>query len=116
MDHTSFKEDESLCVMIRNMKDAEEAESNIVYKEIRRLRDHYGADLVGLITGNNDKLCGCGSHNFFKPLEDFSDEEAYFVATNDCATRDLTFSHEIGHAFVSYSFFFVLFLDYIGTL
>ncbi len=75
--------------------------NNVVYKEIRRLRDHYGADLVGLITGNNDRFCGCGSQNYDKTLNNFSDNEAYFVATNECAVRDLSFAHEIGHAFVS---------------
>ena len=70
-----------------------------IYKQIRDLRDTYGADLVGMITSNRATSCGCGSLPLTWNVP--TDELAYFVSTVQCATFSYTFAHEIGHAFVS---------------
>lgn len=71
--------------------------SHPMFRQAQNLREQYQADLVGLITSNRRDYCGCGSQpnswNF-----DTSDY-AYFTATEECATDNFSFAHEIGHAF-----------------
>ena len=73
--------------------------SHPVYREIQALREQYNADLVGLIVSNRATTCGCGSqpYSWYYDTSDF----AYFTTTDECATNNLSFAHEIGHSFVS---------------
>ncbi len=70
-----------------------------VYSEIQELREKYQADLVGLITGNGGGNCGCGSRPHLWGGD--TSRYAYFTTPDNCATENLSFVHEIGHAFVS---------------
>lgn len=94
----SYVEDEDLC-QIKNKMRHGATSHHPVFRQIRDLRNQYSADLVGLITGNGKAYCGCGS----QPSDWYFDtsDHAYFTATDSCATDNLTFVHEISHAFVS---------------
>lgn len=56
------------------------------------LRDHYGADLVALITESMNNWCGLGMTNDSTPDEDV----AFHVTRRTCLTYG-TFAHEVGH-------------------
>ena len=92
-----YNEDENICKIKNGMKDP--STTNPTFLNIQELRNEYNADLVGLIVANRKASCGCGS--LPRNWDVDTTDQAYFVATFDCATDRLTFAHEIGHAFVS---------------
>ena len=77
------------------------SQSHPVYNEIEELRNKYKADLVGMITSNRVETCGCGSQPSNWNID--TSLHAFFTVTDECATSNLSFTHEIGHAFVSIS-------------
>jgi hypothetical protein len=92
-----YVEATDVCTMMYSMQKSQEA----TYTSIRQMRDEYKADLVGLIVGNRNESCGCGSLPMSWQWSGDTSNLAYFVATVECATDNLSFAHEIGHAFVS---------------
>ena len=60
------------------------------FKDVRRLRNEKGADIVGLIV---DDPKGCGLSTRVAP----DAEEAYFVVHYACAAITISIAHEIGH-------------------
>jgi hypothetical protein len=84
------------------------------FLKIRALRNLYYADMVGLIVSNSVHTCGCGSMP--SNWSGSTDEEAYFTTSVECSADNLSFAHELGHAFVSQLFDVVIFfvmLDFI---
>lgn len=92
-----YDEDDNICSIANRMR----TDNEKPFFEIRALRDIYNADLVGLIVGNRVTSCGCGSLPMSWQWSGDTSNLAYFVATVECATDNLSFAHEIGHAFVS---------------
>lgn len=95
----TYDEDENICQIKDDMKSP--FSKNQTFKNIRALRDEYKADLVGLIVSNRATTCGCGSLPSTSDWSADTSEKAYFVATVECATTYYSFTHEVGHAFVS---------------
>ena len=60
------------------------------FKDVRRLRDHKRADIVGLVLQDPS---GCG----LSTRVGADAEEAYFVVHHACATLTISMAHEIGH-------------------
>lgn len=61
--------------------------------DVHEARDWYGADAVVLITNSPD---GCGLANQFSP-DTPNAAEGFATVEFGCATRNLTFVHELGH-------------------
>jgi hypothetical protein len=76
------------------------------YSKIREMRDSYGADLVGMLVSGKGSSCGCGSLPRF--LSSYMQRYAYFVSTTACAIDNLTFPHEVAHAFVSQIYVYIM--------
>ena len=95
--NSDYVEDDNICDIKNKMRIG--SSSHPVYSEIQSLRDQYNADLVGLIVSNRASSCGCGSrpYSWYYDTSDY----AYFTTTDECATNNFSFAHEIGHAFVS---------------
>ncbi len=100
----SYVEASHLCHISAAMRTA--SSLHPVFQQIQDLRDKYNADLVGLITSNRQTSCGCGSHPDERrwQLKLDTSKHAYFVTTDQCATSNFSFAHEIGHSFVSNDF------------
>ncbi len=62
------------------------------HDEIPGLRAQYGADMVGIIVGQNSSLCGRAN----AILADGPDD-AFQVTSQSCATGYYSFAHEFGH-------------------
>jgi hypothetical protein len=60
------------------------------FKNVRKLREEFHADIVGLII---DNPTGCGLSTRIGPESD----EAFFVVHHACATITMSIAHEIGH-------------------
>jgi peptidyl-Asp metalloendopeptidase len=60
------------------------------FKDVKRLREEKGADIVGLII---DNPTGCGLSTRIGPTSD----EAFFVVHHACAATTMSIAHEIGH-------------------
>jgi hypothetical protein len=95
--YEQYNEHDDLCVIKDKMKSSNEE----AFVDVRKLRDEHKADLVGLIVGNRSSFCGCGSLPAPSQWLYNTSEEAYFVATVECSVENLSFAHELGHAFVS---------------
>ncbi|MCB9488903.1 MAG: hypothetical protein H6684_09255 [Deltaproteobacteria bacterium] len=65
--------------------------------EIHGLRDSTNADLVALIVGESDEVCGCA----YIPtdLEQDNEDLGFSATALNCAVANHSFVHEIGHNF-----------------
>ena len=97
MINEEYNEDEDICKIKNEMSN--QSTINESFLHIQSLRNIYKADLVGMIVSNRSNSCGCGTipNDWSKDTSD----EAYFVATVRCATKEYSFAHEVGHLFVS---------------